>query len=134
MKFVSNKVALAVGAGVVATGAIAVSAASLGTLSAAGVGTSTAAVSGCQTGSLTVIWDSPTYDVTKVYNTAGLTLGGIEPACQDKPYKLTVAQVNGISLVQVAGTTTVASAITAASFAAVDTELIGSVTLTIFNT
>ena len=133
MKLASNKVALAVGAGVIATGAVAASAASLGSISSAGIGTSTAAVSGCQSGSLTVAWDAPTYSATgPKYTVSGLTLGGIAAACQNKPMKLTVAQSDGTALAAATNsTTTAASATTAVTLAsAVDTAQIGNVTVT----
>ncbi len=143
MKFVSNKVALAIGAGVVSTGAVVGSAASLGTITPSGLGTSTAAVSGCQDGDLTVAWNvAPSYSVdggidgVPTYTTTGLQLGGIAAACQNKTYKLTVGGVDGASLAEQSGTSTTADSATTniTGLTAFDSALAISVTVTIYNT
>ena len=119
--FASNKILLAVGAGVVATGAVAASAASLGSITPSGLGTSTAAVSGCQSGSLTVAWATPVYNATAgagstpTYTSASVTLGGVAAACQSKTYKLTVGGTSGATLSEATGSTA-ASANTTATF------------------
>jgi len=140
-KLLKNRVVLAIGAGVVATSAVAVSAAGLGTLSASGVGTSTAAVSGCQDASLTVTWPTPAYSAdggaggVPTYTVSSVDLGGIIGTCQGKPYKLTVAKADGTSIQEKAGTTTDESATTTVTLnAAADSAQIGTVTLTIYNT
>ena len=137
-----NKALLALGAGVVATGAVAASAASLGSITPAGLGTSTASVSGCQSGSLTVAWNvAPTYSATggagstPTYTTTGLQLGGIAAACQGKTYKVTVGGASGASLGEGSGTTTAASATTnVTGITAFDSAQAVSVTVTIYNT
>jgi hypothetical protein len=126
----SNKLVLALGAGVVATGAVAASAATLGTLTPESLGTSTAAVSGCQNGSLTVSWVAPTYG-SNTYTTTGATLGGINPTCNSKAYKMTIANGAGTSIVEATGTTGVSGSVTP-TFAAIDTALVGNVTVTIY--
>jgi hypothetical protein len=126
----SNKLVLALGAGVVATGAVAASAATLGTLTPQSLGTSTAAVSGCQNGSLTVSWTAPTYG-SNSYTTTGATLGGINPTCNSKSYKMTVANTGGTSLAEVTGNTGTGGSV-AGSFAAIDTAAVGNVTVTIY--
>lgn len=125
-----NKLVLAIGAGVVATGAVAASAATLGTLTPQSLGTSTAAVSGCQNGSLTVTWPSPTY-ASNAYNITSATLGGINATCQNKSYKMTIANAAGTSLVEATGSTGVGSSVSP-TFSAVDSAAIGNVTVTIY--
>lgn len=125
-----NKLVLAIGAGVVATGAVAASAATLGTLTPQSLGTSTAAVSGCQTGSLVVNWGAPTYG-TNSYTVAGATLGGINATCNSKNFKMTIANAAGTSLAEATGTTGVAGSV-ATTFTAIDSAQVGNVTVTIY--
>lgn len=125
-----NKLVLALGAGVVATGAVAASAATLGTLTPQSLGTSTAAVSGCQSGSLTVAWGAPTYG-TNSYTVAGATLGGITAPCNSKSYKMTIANGAGTSLAEVTGTTGTGGSVSP-TFTAIDSALVGNVTVTIY--
>lgn len=125
-----NKLVLALGAGVVATGAVAASAATLGTLTPQSLGTSTAAVSGCQSGSLVVNWGAPTYG-TNTYTIAGATLGGINTTCDNKSYKMTIANGAGTSLAEATGNTGTAGSV-ATTFSAINSADVGNVTVTIY--
>lgn len=128
----SNKLLLAIGAGVVATGAVAASAATLGTLTPQSLGTSTAAVEGCQNGSLTVEWPAPDYLSPNSYTVDEVTLGGILATCNNKDFKLTVADTAGDSLAEVTGDTGAAGTVTEAFGAPVDSADIENVTVTIY--
>lgn len=130
--FGTNRIALAIGAGVLATGAVAASAATLGSLTPQSLGSSSAAVSGCQTGSLAVSWGTPTYSASgPTYNVTQATLGGIAPSCNSKTYRMTIANAAGTSLREVNGSTGAAGSVSP-TFTAVDTQAIGRVTVVIY--
>ena len=128
-RLTTHRVALAIGAGVLATGAVAASAATLGSLTPQSLGSSSASVSGCQNGSLTVSWGAPTYSAAEpTYKVASATLGGINATCNSKNYRMTIANAAGTSLAEVTGNTGTGGSV-APSFTAVDTAAIGRVTL-----
>lgn len=138
MKLASNKIALAIGAGVVATGAVAASAASLGTLNASSLGTSTTVVASCQTSGtpITVSWDAPTYS-SNGYFVSGATLSGLDSACNGKNVKMVVANTGGTALTNGTATTstivaTAGNAPVAFPVAGFDSNLAEHTTLTIY--
>ncbi len=132
---IGNKVALAIGAGAFATGAVTVAAASLGgPITGEGVGTESAVVAGCQSGALSVAWAEPQFSpAQRTYTLGGLTLSGIQPACQGKPFKLTVSsQANVIS--EIAGVTVLGNATTVAFSPPANNQEVSLLSITIFNT
>jgi len=132
---IGNKAALAVGAGMFTAGAVTVSAASLGgSIAGEGVGSESAVVVGCQSGALSVAWAEPQFSIAeRTYALGGLSLSGIQPVCQGKPFKLTVSgQENVIS--EIRGTTTVADATTVAFSPPANSEQVTLLSITIFNT
>lgn len=131
-KIGTNRIALAIGAGIVASGAVAASAATLGSLTPQSLGTSSAAVSGCQDGGLTVSWGAPTYSAAEpTYKVDEATLGGIAPTCNNKPYRMTIATSAGTSLTEVTGSTGAGGSVTP-TFTPVDSASIGRVTVVIY--
>ena len=142
MRIKNMKVWAPVAAGVLATGAIAASAATLGTLDVQTLGTSTAIVADCQdngvNGNLTIDWAAPAYSATggvaaaPTYTEDALTLGNVFTACQGLPYSITVAKADG-SVLQTKTGTTAAAATTPVTFnAPFDSALAEKVTLTIY--
>lgn len=129
-----KRYALAIGAGIAAVGAVAASAATLGTLTAGSLGTSTASVSGCQSSAMAVVWNAPTYHVPNSYTVDGLSLTGLQSTCESHSYSLTVADNTGAALASGTGTTPASSAspFNVTLSAPVDSAQVYNVTLTIY--
>jgi hypothetical protein len=99
-----KRIALAIGAGIVATGAVVASAASLGTLNVANLGTGTEAITTCNGSGITVRWNEPAlpaYDpgVSNLasYTTTDGSANGPD-TCAGATIIATVSDVNGAAL------------------------------------
>lgn len=102
---VRNKVFLAVGAGVVAVGAVTASAASLGPLTVNDLGTSTSVIVSCASSGVGIAWSAPTYTSSaNAYGVAGGTLTAPN-TCANQNYKVTVADSGGVALSEATGST-----------------------------
>ena len=129
-----KRIALAIGAGVVATGAVVASAASLGNLNVSTLGTSSDVVTSCATDTVNVTWNStaPTYvAATTTYNTSTVTVEG-PPECDGAAVRITVADSTGASLANANGNMGL-TPVNLTLSAPVDSELIESTTVTIYN-
>ncbi len=135
-----SKLVLAAAAGVVATGAVAASAASLGTLNAESLGTSSTVVAACQDGGgeIDIAWGEPTYagnanPANSTYNVATVDFSNVEAACDGLSYKVTLADDTGASIGEVDDTVSLTAGEFTATFApAVDSKAVEQVTLTIY--
>lgn len=129
----SNKILLVIGAGVVAAGAVAASAATLD-LNADTLGTGTEVVVSCQAAPINVAWGTPTYS-TNDYTVSTVILEDVEATCQGKAFKLTLADGAGASLAESTAPTTLAAAstttVTTFNPTPVSTTDIENVTLTV---
>ena len=125
---------MAIGAGIVATGAVVASAASLGTLNVKTLGTNSAAVTPCATDTVNVAWNAslPTYVNTGTYNTNSATVTA-PSACNGATIKVTAAQGDGTPLSE-STTTTISSGTASLTFpTAFNSKLVENVTVTIYN-
>ena len=135
----NRKIALAVGAGVIATAGVLASAATLGTLDVKGLGTSSSAVTGCANNDVVVEWNLPNAPAyagsatasNSTFNTTDLRVT-VPPACANATMRLVVADAAGASL----GAVTVpalASGVNSVTIPAVDSKLVEQTTVTIYN-
>ncbi len=96
-----RRIALAVGAGVIASGGVLASAATLGTLGVKTLGTSSEAVAGCGSNDVTVKWNdtAPVYvgavnPSNSTFNTADVVVN-VPSACVGATLRLAVASNSG---------------------------------------
>lgn len=133
-----HKMLVPIACGVLATGAIFASAASLGTVNTQTLGTSTQIIQSCQNATFTTGWPSPTYSGTggvagtPTYLQTQITLSNIQATCYAKAYSLTVAKTDGTSLGVTSGTLPPASTANLTLTPSVDSALAAKVTLTIY--
>lgn len=137
------RIGAAVAAGSIATGVLAASAASLGTLDANSLGATTTVVQACQSGGLALTkWGTPVFSGAALTGTAqsnskftenSVNLTGVtNPGCASRSFRLAIASATGMTLAETGGTLT-SSNNTTITFAAVDAETIEQATLTIYN-
>lgn len=146
-KSVRNKVLLATGAGVAATGAIAASAASLGTITPQSLGTTANVVAACQSSGLGVTWSNgpgtyagagtATSTSGSTFTQDSLTISGVDANCNGKNMKVVLANSAGTAVatsnvVTAATGTTVVSNTDWASGSPFDTKSVSQVTVTIY--
>jgi hypothetical protein len=135
----NRKIALAVGAGVIAAGGVLASAATLGTLDVKTLGTSSAAVTGCASNNVQVEWNLPTapnYSGSATVGDSTFTTTDLRvtvpAACVGATMRLVVANSAGAPL----GTATVPSLVDGVNdvtIAGVNSKLIEQTTVTIYN-
>lgn len=120
-----KRVAFAVGAGLVAAGAIGASAASLGGITGQSLGADDAVVASCDTDGITTAYTTA-YDAgTGAYNVTGVDLSGVNAACNGLDYALTLADGSNVSLDEATGVLSVtlgAASIAVTPVAAEDVE------------
>jgi hypothetical protein len=99
----NRKIALAVGAGVIAAGGVLASAATLGGVTAGSLGTDSAVVAGCTSSGVTIKWNAtpPAYagavaPANSTYNTANAVVN-VPTSCVGKKLSLAVADNSGSS-------------------------------------
>lgn len=135
-----KRVALAIGAGIVATGAVVASAASLGTLNVQTLGTSSAVVAPCTTNDVDLEWVGGQIDYAgdavpadSTYTTDTVVVD-VPASCLDADLKIAVADdVTGNALASGTFTDLQTGPNTVTLDAAVDTKDIEQTTVTIFN-
>lgn len=103
----AKRIALAVGAGLVAAGAIGASAASLGGISGASAGADDTVVASCDTDGITTAYTTAYNAGLGAYRVTGVNLTGVNAACDTLAYKLTLADNANASLTEATGTLTV---------------------------
>jgi|ERR1017187_9729345 hypothetical protein len=114
----------AIVAGVVAFSGIYALAASLSVTSNT-LGAGTAAVASCQSTAINVTYTPLAYTSGTGYTTTSVTVTGLASTCNSVPYRITLYQTSGASIVEATGTTPssgttfTTSAFTAASAASV---------------
>ena len=99
-----KRIALAIGAGIVATGAVVASAASLGNLNVNSLGTSSSVVASCASGDIALEWNTtdPVYSGSgtvgnSTYTTQTVKVTGPE-ACGGAKVRVTAAKSDGTAL------------------------------------
>jgi len=131
----------AVGAGCVAAGVLAASAASLGTLNVSTLGTTANVVAACQTDNALALtsWastyagsSSATSATGSSFNVNSVVLTGIAAGCQGKSFKFVLANSAGTSLTETSGTVTTGSYQTIGIAGTVDSKVVDQATLTIY--
>ncbi len=133
----------AVGAGCVAAGVLAASAASLGTLNVNDLGTTSNVVQACQSdGALTLKSWASTYSGSSSATSAtgssffvnSVVLTGIAGTCVDQSFKLVLADAAGLAITEKAGTITNGASYQSITFpsGAVDSKNVYQATLTIY--
>lgn len=134
----------AVGAGCVAAGVLAASAASLGTLSVSDLGTTANVVAACQNSGLSLTTWAPFYSGIATTATSpsatsgssywltGAVVAGIDTPCHGQKFKLVLAQSDGASLVETTGTVTAAASQNITLGSTVDSKSVYQATLTIY--
>lgn len=131
----NRKIAVAIGAGGIAAGVLAASAASLGGLTVQNLGANNAVIAACNGGTGITItgWD-PSYSVATsgAFNVSQLLIQGATASCSGHPYKIVVANSAGTSLGSGTGTINNGTSYTAALSPAVNAEAATQVTLTIY--
>lgn len=138
-----GRIGAAVAAGAIATGVLAASAASLGTLNANSLGATTTVVQACQSGGLQLTnWGTPTFSGIALTGTAysyskfkegSVTLTGVtSPGCAGRSFTLVLADDVGTSLVSTGGSLPAQSYV-GLTFSGVDVVEVEQATLTIYN-
>lgn len=131
----------AVGAGCVAAGVLAASAASLGTLTVSTLGTTANVVAACQTDDALALtsWGSTysgastaTASTGSSFNVNSVVLTGVAAGCQGKSFKFVLATSTGASLTETSGTVTTGSYQTITIAGTVDSKVVDQATLTIY--
>lgn len=102
----TRKIAIAIGAGGIAGGVLAASAASLGTLSVQNLGATNTIVQACTSSGIQLTsWGTPTYSVASsvgFFTMNQVTLSGIG-TCGGRPFALVIANSAGTSLASTTG-------------------------------
>ena len=104
----NKKKFLAVGAAVVAFGAMAASAATLGGLNSASLGADATVVASCDTDGVSLAYTNAFDPASSTYKTTAVELADVAAACEGKQFQLTLSGAAG-SLVEKAGTVTLTS-------------------------
>lgn len=86
-----KQLALALTAGVAATGAVVASAATLGGVSAKDLGADTAVIASCDTNGVTVDYTTSTNANAGYYTVTGLKLSGVSAACSGESLSITLS-------------------------------------------
>lgn len=109
---------------------------SLGTLTANQLGTTSSVVAPCQTsGSIALTWANFTFNAgaSPYYSANQLSVSGFNAACQNKLYKVTVANSAGTALATASGTMPGAGSTTTFTLSAqVNLTLANQITLVIY--
>lgn len=86
-----KQLALALTAGVAATGAVVASAATLGGVTAKNLGADTAVIASCDTNGITVDYATSTNTTAGSYTVSGIKLSGVAPACSGESLAITLS-------------------------------------------
>ena len=120
-------------AAIAASGLVAASAATLGSLNTDDLGATQSVVAACQTSGLGIEWlPAPSYGGpgSNNYMVTGLDITGVLAACNGQNFKVTVATSGNVSLAEDTGTVTTGT--TSATFSAVAAEDIEKVSVTFY--
>jgi hypothetical protein len=137
----NRKIALAVGAGVIAAAGVLASAATLGGVTAGSLGTDSAVVAGCTSSGVQIKWNvaPPTYvgsatASNSTFNTLDANVT-VPASCDGRTLVLTAAGSGGTSLATSAPTSvsTGANTITLNGATGVDSKLVTQTTVTIYD-
>lgn len=134
-----KRIALAIGAGIVATGAVVASAASLGTLTVNTLGTDTAAIGTCNDDEIIITWNTTpaTYVAGNISNATYTTTTGTATAplaCNGAQIQVTVAETAGPGASLASATGTISGGTAALNFGGgFDSKLATQTTVTVYN-
>ena len=137
MKLTRTKIALGLSALAAASLLVVASAVSLGVTANNQLGAGTSVTATCQpagaANDIVVGFDTPTYvPATKKFNVASVKLTNVAAACNTKKVQIVVADASGASIGSYTGTIS-GTSLTAALPTSVDSSLVGSVSVVIYD-